>query len=362
MMMMEYSEERTANAVGGKTARACENCLRKRARWFCSADDAFLCQACDKSVHSANNLASRHERVRLETSSSSSSSTPSSSSKSKPPVWHQGFTRKPRTPRHNNNNNNNKNNKNKKKGIHVNSLPLVPEIGGEESCLDENEEDEEEEFLYRVPEFDLTGAKELNFLLDGEDDAELAEFAADVESLLNDDTNNNKISSVKIENDDEEEDDESFSWDDYFDYSAASPAIHIINNKQDEEDVVKKEEMMMTTINNGNLLETKDEEEEEEEGSRKISLKLNYEEVMNAWDNNSLQLHQPACPWLNGIRPDFNPSHNSWPDFLLLVCIYSLLYKYSHHSNQSYIKSIYMQSYIYIYMIYVLISWGKKNL
>lgn len=321
-MMLQYSEERTANAVGGKTARACENCLRKRARWFCGADDAFLCQACDKSVHSANQLASRHERVRLETSSTSSTT----SSKSTPPVWHQGFTRKARTPRHNN--------KNKKEGIQVNSLPLVPEIGGEESCLDENEE---EELLYRVPEFDLTGGKELNFLLDGgndddnididldtcgmelmsSDEAELAEFAADVESLLNDDDNNNKRLSVKIENDEEE--DESFSWDDYFDYSAPSP---VINSNNGEEEDMKKEMMMTTTTTiNGNLLETK--EEAEEEGKMipwKISLKLNYEEVMNAWDNNSLQLPQAGgCPWINGTRPDFNPSDNSWPDFLLLV-------------------------------------------
>ncbi|KAK0595610.1 hypothetical protein LWI29_008341 [Acer saccharum] len=36
---------KAANAMGGKAARACDGCLRKRARWYCVADDAFLCQA-----------------------------------------------------------------------------------------------------------------------------------------------------------------------------------------------------------------------------------------------------------------------------------------------------------------------------
>ncbi|TXG68950.1 hypothetical protein EZV62_003885 [Acer yangbiense] len=53
---------KAANAMGGKTARAYDGCLRKRARWYCVADDAFLCQGCDSSVPSANQLASKHER------------------------------------------------------------------------------------------------------------------------------------------------------------------------------------------------------------------------------------------------------------------------------------------------------------
>ncbi|TVU11722.1 hypothetical protein EJB05_45324, partial [Eragrostis curvula] len=36
---------------------------------YCAADDAFLCQGCDTSVHSANPLARRHERLRLRPSS-----------------------------------------------------------------------------------------------------------------------------------------------------------------------------------------------------------------------------------------------------------------------------------------------------
>ncbi|CAA3012986.1 Hypothetical predicted protein [Olea europaea subsp. europaea] len=42
---------------------------RKRVRWYCSVDEPFLCQPCDASVHSANQLASRHKRVPFESSS-----------------------------------------------------------------------------------------------------------------------------------------------------------------------------------------------------------------------------------------------------------------------------------------------------
>ncbi|BAS80760.1 zinc finger protein CONSTANS-LIKE 16 [Oryza sativa Japonica Group] len=66
---MSCSSEKAAGAVGGKAARACDSCLRRRARWYCAADDAFLCQGCDTSVHSANPLARRHERLRLRVSS-----------------------------------------------------------------------------------------------------------------------------------------------------------------------------------------------------------------------------------------------------------------------------------------------------
>uniref|UniRef100_A0A803P7X8 Uncharacterized protein n=1 Tax=Cannabis sativa TaxID=3483 RepID=A0A803P7X8_CANSA len=97
------SEKKTANAMAGKTARACDSCLRKRARWFCAADDAFLCQSCDASVHSANQLASRHERVRLQTSSFKGISKISGEvNDSSSPAWLRGFTRKARTPRSNN--------------------------------------------------------------------------------------------------------------------------------------------------------------------------------------------------------------------------------------------------------------------
>lgn len=52
--------------IGGRTVRPCDVCLRERARWYCAADEAYLCDRCDGSVHSANSVARRHERVRFE--------------------------------------------------------------------------------------------------------------------------------------------------------------------------------------------------------------------------------------------------------------------------------------------------------
>ncbi|CAA6672211.1 unnamed protein product [Spirodela intermedia] len=47
----------------GMEARECDSCKSAPALLFCRADSAFLCGACDVRVHSANKLASRHERV-----------------------------------------------------------------------------------------------------------------------------------------------------------------------------------------------------------------------------------------------------------------------------------------------------------
>ncbi|KAJ6429782.1 hypothetical protein OIU84_021226 [Salix udensis] len=135
-----------ANAVGGKTARACDGCIKQRARWYCAADDAFLCQACDSSVHSANPLARRHERVRIKIASLQSLEL--CSKEDSVPSWHGGFTRKARTPRH---------------GKPVSQsrieettrnipIPLVPEVGSDETSHEDNVEDHL--LLYRVPIFD----------------------------------------------------------------------------------------------------------------------------------------------------------------------------------------------------------------
>nr|ATU32515.1 CONSTANS-like 7 protein [Cymbidium ensifolium] len=115
-----------ANAVGGSTARPCDGCLRRRARWYCGADDAFLCQACDSSVHSANSLARRHQRLRLHTTSFPSSSSP-------PPIsWRK---RKARTPRA------------YQQSKPVKPEPLVPD-------LEKEEEDLEMQLMYCVPVLD----------------------------------------------------------------------------------------------------------------------------------------------------------------------------------------------------------------
>lgn len=60
-----HSNMATAMAIAGRASRACDVCGSQRARWYCEADNAHLCHRCDQSVHSANALARRHERVRL---------------------------------------------------------------------------------------------------------------------------------------------------------------------------------------------------------------------------------------------------------------------------------------------------------
>ena len=199
-----------------------DGCSKKRARWFCAVDDAFLCQACDYSVHSANQLASRHERVRLETASFKI--TGSANSVNSTTSWHQGFTRKARTPRNNNNKSlsaHQQLKEDEEKVVVFNPLPLVPEIGSDEEGNSTFAE-EDDDLLYRVPVFDpfaaelctddmitygkgtaiATGNEEGNIVFDGCDgqegtcddldnlpeflssDMDLAEFAADVENLL----------------------------------------------------------------------------------------------------------------------------------------------------------------------------------
>ncbi|KAL5699318.1 hypothetical protein ACHQM5_030239 [Ranunculus cassubicifolius] len=45
------------------SAKACDSCKSSSALLFCRADSAFLCIGCDSKIHTANKLASRHERV-----------------------------------------------------------------------------------------------------------------------------------------------------------------------------------------------------------------------------------------------------------------------------------------------------------
>lgn len=62
---MKAKKGMVAKAIGGRTVRPCDVCLRERAHWYCAADEAYLCEHCDGSVHSANSVARRHERVRF---------------------------------------------------------------------------------------------------------------------------------------------------------------------------------------------------------------------------------------------------------------------------------------------------------
>uniref|UniRef100_A0ACD5ZRE0 Uncharacterized protein n=1 Tax=Avena sativa TaxID=4498 RepID=A0ACD5ZRE0_AVESA len=138
-------------AMGSKAARACDGCMRRRARWYCAADDAFLCQGCDASVHSANPLARRHERVRLRPTSpllpqqdAAGASAPRERRRGEEvvPAW---IKRKPRTPR----------SQSKSVGQLLSRRLVVPDASSspeEQKC--DGETDEEELLYHRVPVFD----------------------------------------------------------------------------------------------------------------------------------------------------------------------------------------------------------------
>ncbi|KAJ0762577.1 putative transcription factor C2C2-CO-like family [Helianthus annuus] len=345
--------KKTANAVGGKTARACDSCVRKRARWYCAADDAFLCQSCDASVHSANQLAGRHERVLLETVSKSFGS----GEPSPEPTWHQGFTRRARTPRQRTKYSPKLEGKNE--GANS-TAALVPEIGVlEASLLDDEEEEEQEELLYRVPVYDpfetelcnASSEKDRSLPFIGEDkkedeacnlddlqgfdlpndDLEFLDFAADVESLLgkgfndtscriedlgltnsfkDDEDNSNYIGVCFDENRVKVEDREVEAmlgfdldatretldhWD--FDYDHTSMMI-----KEEEKKVVAGVELEhMTMVSNDHC-------DNRKMKTSSITLRLNYEDVINAWADQ-------GSPWTNGARPEINLD-GSWPDFM----------------------------------------------
>ncbi|XP_054805431.1 zinc finger protein CONSTANS-LIKE 16-like isoform X1 [Prosopis cineraria] len=320
---------KAATALGAKTARACDSCLRRRARWFCAADDAFLCHGCDNLVHSANQLASRHERVRLQTASCSK--------KAISQVWYSGFTRKARTPRHNSKQLlAQKKSKHEEKGAIFNSsiLPVVPELGSEEGGLDESDE----QFLCRVPEFDPfeddlcniyseVGDERLDVVMKKDDvnggqdeatcdldnfseflasDMDLAEFAADVESLLESglDESGEELLDCKQE-----------------EMMEALDGTVVGSDKNSAMVKIKGEEVVEANMVVGITGETLNwniqtihgssssvEEEKKVETKAKILLRLNYEDVITAWASQ-------GCPWTTGNPPQLN-SNDCWPHCL----------------------------------------------
>ncbi|KAF9593193.1 hypothetical protein IFM89_020489 [Coptis chinensis] len=347
------SNKKTANAVGGKTARACDSCMRKRARWYCTADDAFLCQSCDASVHSANSLARRHERVRLKTASLKP--TEEHSIENFLPPWHQGFRRKARTPRQGKHMSKAQQNKSEEPMLNTN-LPLVPEMGSDEASHDENEE----HLLYRVPIFDPFVAElyasttpnnetpnttdatptmtpigvESKILLQdyGHDgtvdfenlhgllpsDMDLADFAADVETLLGrgldedsfgmeglgllDAKEENFYDNGKVKLEDDEEEDViamvgcQFGSD--LDLSRETLDLNFdcdspTTGEEEEEKAIAGVNM---TMNYGFKAE------------ERVSLQLDYDAVITAWASQ-------GSPWTTGDRPHFNPEE-CWPDSL----------------------------------------------
>lgn len=344
------SGRKAANAMGGKTARACDSCLRKRARWFCVADDAFLCQACDASVHSANQLASRHQRVRLETASSYRiSSSLNTDQDYSPPAWHRGFTRKARTPRHNGNRSLLVQQllKDDREKV-LNPLPLVPEIGSEEEPNMAADENEDDQLLCRVPVFDPFAAKMCGIVTSEDEnmvvevygqegacgldnlpgflpsDMDLAEFAADVENLLgreaDEEYHDTKDSELLDCSKGEDEGQFCFA-DKVVKMKDEQEMETIIDCHFDQDFTMARESLLGWNFDYETLVDGDEEVEEKKvavpetevtnstgykEMKRNVSLRLDYESVIIAWANQ-------GCPWTTGSRPELNPD-DSWTD------------------------------------------------
>ncbi|XP_074559001.1 zinc finger protein CONSTANS-LIKE 16-like [Curcuma longa] len=330
--MSYHEEQRCGAAVAGKTARACDGCARRRARWYCAADDAFLCQTCDSSVHSANPLARRHSRLRLKSSSCSFGAAAldgdDEEEGSDVPTWLRGFKRKARTPR---------------QGKKEATAPRPPELAETSPSI------EEEQLLYCVPVFDpslaelrsasprIDEAKRL-VTSDGStpasastveatdrfasylpSDVELAEFAANMESLLGE-------ASV---------DDSAFSMEKLGLLDAAAMrcnnnATEELKTEQAEEaeqycPVVVELDIDMTRESQeldfnwpGSSSTAEDEFEEEQteaipadqqEETKTAKLRLDYEAVIAAW-----AVHG-SSPWTDGERPQINLA-SCWTDYL----------------------------------------------
>ncbi|RDY11100.1 Zinc finger protein CONSTANS-LIKE 16, partial [Mucuna pruriens] len=283
-----------AGALGAKTARACDSCIRRRARWFCAADDAFLCHGCDTLVHSANQLASRHERVRLQTASSKVTTTAH--------AWHSGFTRKARTPRHNNTKHFALQQRLKDEVLFNNTsvLPLVPELGGEEQ--EPAVVETEEQILCRVPVFDPFDLRTDD--LDSFSDMDFAEFAADVESLL--DKEDDEVSAcmgggggvqgamAKVKDEDEVDGDVACYLEAVFDMT--NDDAFRWNNIESVLSGEREEKEGVVACDGG--------VSEEGGTKRDIFLRLNYDEVITAWAS------QGSSPWTTPNPPKFNSDYD----------------------------------------------------
>ncbi|KAK1387963.1 Zinc finger protein CONSTANS-LIKE 16 [Heracleum sosnowskyi] len=343
------TDRKIANAVGGKTARACDSCVRKRARWYCAADDAFLCQGCDSMVHSANQLAGRHERVRLGTASSKPFPETKTLETDHAPAWQCGFTRKARTPRH-------PKRLQKDKQRSRSASPLVPEMGNDHEYMFE---ETEAQLLYRVPVFDpftaefcntsnesenmMTDYGDDNFFPDKEShevcedlnnlpvllpsDMELADFAVDVETLLGTGFSEESCgieglgfieckeesefgdcyqqNKVKVEDEEVQAAIIACQFDPELDMSKET----LDWNFGYESPVTGEDELEeMKAVAAPETVQMINEEGKEIYQQKKLLLRLNYDGVIVAWDNH-------GCPWTSGIRPEINPN-DCWLDFM----------------------------------------------
>ncbi|XP_010519197.1 PREDICTED: zinc finger protein CONSTANS-LIKE 7 isoform X2 [Tarenaya hassleriana] len=369
-------ETQAANVMGGKTARACDACMRRRAHWFCAADDAFLCQTCDSSIHSANQLAIRHERVRLRTCSMSPSSSFSSSVHSQIEkstgvnagtlVWYEGFTRKTRTPRRLL-----RRSLQKKKVVNaianddldfdldLNSTsnsnePVVPELGSEEELfLFPSMVENEENLNCQVPVFDFSDmemeANDINkdensfgFAPDSDKigggcheeeqmenglngflpfDMDLAELTMDVESLLGEESCMGIKEPGALEFKEDEE--------------KIGLTLRTVKDEEEEEGLGetcrwnldngssvsggKREEV--EDVNGKKGLRSEDNYEEEgEEEERCADEKAKKQSLFLRLDYEAVMIawDSECSPWTTGRCPDFRPS-NFWLDCLGFV-------------------------------------------
>ncbi|XP_073134629.1 zinc finger protein CONSTANS-LIKE 16-like [Henckelia pumila] len=310
------SDIKLANTFGAKSARACDNCIKKRARWYCAADDAFLCQSCDSSVHSANYLSRRHERVRLKISSSKSLD---AKCRTHEPFWHKGVTKKART---------------RRQKRHENSISpphLVPQ-----SCSEENSREENEEQLQcRVPTFDQSNIQPADIDIHAErtelsdfghesmslsddlspelmndlhgflpSEMDLADFAADVESLLGKGLDDDSLFSMEGLGllDCDEEDMYQLNGCD----SLGCERVKVEVGREDFEfnfgydSAIKGEEEVknIAVIGEPILVKMKSEKHN--------FLSLDYEGIMSNWDGEK-------SPWTTGERPELD-SGDCWPD------------------------------------------------
>jgi B-box zinc finger len=282
-----------ADTLGARTARACDSCVRRRARVYCAADNAFLCAPCDSSVHSANPLARRHHRVPISPAPANNKNFPFMS-----PSWNK---RKPRTPRQ-------KPIVPKHEPTH-NQVPDLYETQNSEEDLSE----ENEQLPYQVPVFvpelaDLysrhTAAVEETKQIFGNSGAksptvdglagfqisemDLEEFAADMENLL------------------------------------GGPEFDGLGGLMDIDAEADLEVGRVSKDDSNDIMD------DTEKKRDKFILNLDYEGVIAAWEC------QGGSPWTNGERPRFGPD-DCWPDFkVCMATIDDKNLKFKNHFFQKY--------------------------
>ncbi|KAG7594547.1 CCT domain [Arabidopsis thaliana x Arabidopsis arenosa] len=236
------------NHTDVKQQRACELCKNKHAVWYCASDDAFLCHVCDESVHSANHVATKHERVCLRTNEISNDVLRRTTLT---PVWHSGFRRKARTPRVRCE----KKPQQKIDDARRREDPRVPEIGGE-AMFFIPEANDDDDMTSLVPEFE--GFTEMGFFLSNHNGTEETTKQFNFEDEID--------AMEDLYYNDEQEEAKNNG-------AEACPGQSLMSCKKDYDNVL--------------TISAKTEESEDYEISakqRNMLLKLNYENVIAAWD------------------------------------------------------------------------------